>query len=206
MCACFPVNLPLTSPRRPDRRNREHALRLRMPSTSGTQNHACNPVAPKSPSRATGAAWVHLLRSTDAVRVYGVGASLGSCARCRGPVGVLWRATVGASNLGAPNHERRRCGLGHRRARACGVRGRNWWHQRRRRRLRLQLTRFGAVMLGALLLCACPPADKREVAPARPDGCARMGQSCEVSPGKLGTCVEKTDCTGPACFVCQSQH
>ena len=75
--------------------------------------------------------------------------------------------------------------------------------------MRLQLTtlrRWSLVALAPLLLAGCPPADKRDVAPARTDGCTRMGQSCEVSPGKLGTCVEKTDCAGPGCFVCQSQH
>jgi hypothetical protein len=61
-------------------------------------------------------------------------------------------------------------------------------------------------LAGALVLLGCPPADKRDVAPAVTGACTRMGQSCEVSPGKLGTCVEKTDCTGAGCFVCQSQH
>jgi hypothetical protein len=37
--------------------------------------------------------------------------------------------------------------------------------------------------------------------------CLRFGQRCEVSPGKLGTCVARDDCNDPAgCFVCQSQH
>lgn len=59
----------------------------------------------------------------------------------------------------------------------------------------------------AVLLLGCPPAEKK----APPEGkaaCAKVGQTCEYSPGKLGTCVTKDGCEGqgPACFVCQSQH
>ena len=38
--------------------------------------------------------------------------------------------------------------------------------------------------------------------------CAKFGDSCEFSPGKLGSCVVKDGCTidGSECFVCQSQH
>jgi len=59
----------------------------------------------------------------------------------------------------------------------------------------------------ALSLLACPPSQKSDPKPS--EACARVGQSCEFSPGKLGTCVAKdgcTDTTNPACFVCQSQH
>jgi hypothetical protein len=64
-----------------------------------------------------------------------------------------------------------------------------------------------AVVSFALGLVACPPADKTKPAP-KEEGCTRVGQSCEFSPGKLGTCVVKDTCTDPppACFVCQSQH
>jgi hypothetical protein len=63
----------------------------------------------------------------------------------------------------------------------------------------------------ALLSTACPPDDAK---PARADAgargatCARFGQTCELSPGKLGTCVAKTGCDDgtPACLMCQSQH
>jgi hypothetical protein len=63
-------------------------------------------------------------------------------------------------------------------------------------------------VLSALLLAACPPADKEKRTPDAPAACTKVGQSCEFSPGKLGTCVSKDGCTdpGPACFVCQSQH
>ena len=59
----------------------------------------------------------------------------------------------------------------------------------------------------AVLLLGCPPSEKKE-APAEKGSCAKIGQSCEYAPGKLGTCVMKDGCTdpAPACFVCQSQH
>jgi hypothetical protein len=52
------------------------------------------------------------------------------------------------------------------------------------------------------VLSACPPSSDK---PTELKPCARVGQSCEVAPGKLGSCVQKDDCTG-GCFVCQSQH
>ena len=36
--------------------------------------------------------------------------------------------------------------------------------------------------------------------------CEKFGALCELSPGKLGSCVEKENCTGPGCLFCQSQH
>lgn len=64
------------------------------------------------------------------------------------------------------------------------------------------------VLAAAALLIGCPPAEKKEGAPAKQGDCVRVGQSCEVSPGKLGTCVQKDGCVEaqPSCFVCQSQH
>jgi hypothetical protein len=64
-----------------------------------------------------------------------------------------------------------------------------------------------ALFAGTLL--ACPPADQRKAAPeAGSSACSRLGDNCEVSPGKLGTCVVKDGCVGggSVCFVCQSQH
>jgi hypothetical protein len=64
----------------------------------------------------------------------------------------------------------------------------------------------------ALALSACPPADQKGTPPpssssSSPTVCTKVGQTCEVSPGKLGSCVQKDDCKDPAgCFVCQSQH
>jgi hypothetical protein len=55
-----------------------------------------------------------------------------------------------------------------------------------------------------LLLAACPPAPaKKEPLPTT---CKSIGQNCEFSPGKLGTCVLRDECTGNDCYVCQSQH
>ena len=60
--------------------------------------------------------------------------------------------------------------------------------------------------LVAVLVAGCPPSEKK--APTKQEGCTRVGQNCEFSPGKLGTCVAKDGCAeaAPACFTCQSQH
>ncbi len=60
----------------------------------------------------------------------------------------------------------------------------------------------------ALACAACPPNEKKDAPASGSQGaCTKVGQSCEVSPGKLGTCVQRDDCpAGGACFVCQSQH
>jgi hypothetical protein len=63
-----------------------------------------------------------------------------------------------------------------------------------------------AVLVLALALAACPPKNQEKPADSKPGACTRVGQSCEVAPGKLGSCVQKDDCTGEGCFVCQSQH
>jgi hypothetical protein len=64
------------------------------------------------------------------------------------------------------------------------------------------------LLLSMFALAGCPPADKAEPAPRQSDACSSVGQRCEVSPGKLGTCVMKDGCTEAtaACFDCQSQH
>jgi hypothetical protein len=57
----------------------------------------------------------------------------------------------------------------------------------------------------ALLLAGCPA--KTGGKPAALEPCREFGQTCEFSPGKLGSCVQKDGCTaGKDCFVCQSQH
>jgi hypothetical protein len=43
-------------------------------------------------------------------------------------------------------------------------------------------------------------------APAKLGPCAQVGQRCEFSPGKFGSCVQRDDCHDKNCFVCQSQH
>jgi len=39
-----------------------------------------------------------------------------------------------------------------------------------------------------------------------PKPCKKFGDSCELSPGKLGTCIQREQCTGAHCLFCQSQH
>jgi hypothetical protein len=39
-----------------------------------------------------------------------------------------------------------------------------------------------------------------------PKPCKKFGDSCEVSPGKLGTCIQREQCIGERCLFCQSQH
>jgi hypothetical protein len=65
------------------------------------------------------------------------------------------------------------------------------------------------VALFAAALLGCPPDDKKNPVPAPSGKCEKVGQSCEYAPGKLGTCVQKDNCTGAdwrTCMVCQSQH
>jgi hypothetical protein len=70
--------------------------------------------------------------------------------------------------------------------------------------------RTRSIMVLALLLpvalLGCPPEDKKKPAATPSGACEKVGQSCEYSPGKLGSCVQKDDCTTGNCFVCQSQH
>jgi hypothetical protein len=63
---------------------------------------------------------------------------------------------------------------------------------------------WGLGLSVALFVSGCPeqvtpPADLS--AP-----CKEVGQRCEFSPGKLGSCVLNDNCQGPNCFICQSQH
>lgn len=60
-------------------------------------------------------------------------------------------------------------------------------------------------VLLAVALLGCPP--KSEEKAAKPKKCEKVGDSCEFSPGKLGTCVSIDACDNPPCgFACQSQH
>ena len=63
--------------------------------------------------------------------------------------------------------------------------------------------RAAALLVAALLLCGCPRSSATKKAPAP---CAELGQQCEFSPGKLGACSYKANCTGAGCLYCQSQH
>jgi hypothetical protein len=62
----------------------------------------------------------------------------------------------------------------------------------------------------ACLVAACGLAACEEQASAPAEdlkaACKTVGQRCEFSPGKLGSCVVRDNCSGPSCFVCQSQH
>lgn len=59
--------------------------------------------------------------------------------------------------------------------------------------------------LGLLALgSGCP--ERSSAPPAGQQRCTQFGQRCEVSPGKLGTCVKRDDCSGDDCYLCQSQH
>jgi hypothetical protein len=40
---------------------------------------------------------------------------------------------------------------------------------------------------------------------SEPAKCTSIGQTCEFSPNKLGSCVLKDNCSQD-CLVCQSQH
>jgi hypothetical protein len=61
---------------------------------------------------------------------------------------------------------------------------------------------LAAAWLGAL---ACQKRAAPEP-PAKLAPCTEVGQRCEFSPGKLGACVQRDDCQGKDCFICQSQH
>ena len=65
-----------------------------------------------------------------------------------------------------------------------------------------------ALFVAMLLVVACRPSAGEggsDAGPAR-NACTTVGQRCELSPGKLGSCVRRDDCASGDCFVCQSQH
>jgi hypothetical protein len=67
------------------------------------------------------------------------------------------------------------------------------------------LNRRGALLIFiGLAIFGCPTkSGKKE--PTR-KACTAFGQQCELSQGKLGTCVIRDNCTDRNCLVCQSQH
>lgn len=71
-----------------------------------------------------------------------------------------------------------------------------------RARLALAVTSLAVSLLGA---CDKSPGGEKKP-PATAAACAKFGDTCEVSPGKLGSCVQKDECANPPCLVCQSQH
>ena len=60
-----------------------------------------------------------------------------------------------------------------------------------------------AIAAIALALSGCPRGTATKKAP---EPCTKLGQQCELEPGKLGACAYKADCNGPTCLYCQSQH
>lgn len=70
--------------------------------------------------------------------------------------------------------------------------------------LRAFLARGAATMLtlsAAPLLAGCPSDRTKSAEP--PATCAKVGDICTFSPGKLGLCVESADGSS---ILCQSQH
>jgi hypothetical protein len=64
--------------------------------------------------------------------------------------------------------------------------------------------RFLTLALLGLATAGCP---EQTSSPSEANApCREVGQRCEFSPGKLGSCVLNDNCQGPNCFVCQSQH
>jgi hypothetical protein len=60
--------------------------------------------------------------------------------------------------------------------------------------------------VGALLcsaLAGCPGGGGKQRAPAP---CTKLGDQCQLEPGKLGACSYRANCEGAQCLYCQSQH
>ena len=68
----------------------------------------------------------------------------------------------------------------------------------------LSWTLAGAVL--GTWFCALACQKRATPEPPKFAPCTEVGQRCEFSPGKLGSCVQRDDCQGKDCFVCQSQH
>lgn len=63
-----------------------------------------------------------------------------------------------------------------------------------------------AAIATLVLLAACQSPGSTGPSPSsQPQKCTRVGQSCEFSPNKLGSCVLRDNCSED-CLVCQSQH
>ncbi len=57
-------------------------------------------------------------------------------------------------------------------------------------------------LAAALCLAACPQGDLKK----EPEPCRKLGDQCQLEPGKLGACAYRGTCTTPDCLYCQSQH
>ena len=73
--------------------------------------------------------------------------------------------------------------------------------------LRIQRLSALAATLTTLLtlLAGCKSRSDGPAPTSEPQKCTRVGQTCEFSPNKLGSCVMKDNCSED-CLVCQSQH
>ncbi len=70
------------------------------------------------------------------------------------------------------------------------------------------VSRLGAAAALALLFAGCQTRSDAGGGPTpatTPQKCTRVGQTCEYSPNKLGSCVMRDNCSED-CLVCQSQH
>jgi hypothetical protein len=65
-----------------------------------------------------------------------------------------------------------------------------------------------AFVLLALMaaLAGCRSRTEGTARSIRAPHCVKFGDGCEFSPGKLGSCMTKENCTGGGCLFCQSQH
>ncbi len=67
--------------------------------------------------------------------------------------------------------------------------------------LRSRLVIATAALVATATLAGCPAGTTKSAEP--PATCAKVGDICTFSPGKLGLCVESSDGTS---LLCQSQH
>jgi hypothetical protein len=65
---------------------------------------------------------------------------------------------------------------------------------------------FCCALVALLFGAACPQHVTEESGKEQLGACTSLGQRCEFSPGKLGSCVQIDNCKSGSCFVCQSQH
>jgi hypothetical protein len=64
---------------------------------------------------------------------------------------------------------------------------------------------FLAMAVAVLGGCPSAPSGSKPSTDAPAPQCARVGQTCEYAPNKLGSCVQRDNCSVD-CLVCQSQH
>jgi hypothetical protein len=64
---------------------------------------------------------------------------------------------------------------------------------------------IASALLGAFLATGCPRKSTENPTPSAE--CRKLGESCLFAPGKLGVCLERTNCpAGERCLACQAQH